>query len=551
MNKLKYLLILFFVSTASIAQDLGNINKKNPVKLTGSIGAQGIFYNVNGIPNRRQPFSYMLMGNLNIDVLGLLQIPVGFTYSEQERNFSQPFNQFGISPTYKGYTAHLGYRSLRWGEYSLSGYNFLMGGLEVQKKNVRVGGVFGRLNREVRPDTVGETASLAPAYKRIGYAAKVGYGNTQNYVDLVFLKAQDVGDSLSVSKYYKPIKPAENAVVNIVTAQKFLKNFNFRGEIGFSNTNFDKNAIGNTKFDEGLGILKLNSSGNAGTALTANLAFQKKTVRMELETKQTTLDFRSFGGYQYNTNFSNHHALISYGLAKGKLRLTHMVQLMNDNLNKQKSVTTNRLLPATTMDWQTGKIFGLTLQYNLVKSKQQLANAGTQANTLTPNLLDQMNHVVSIMPRLLFRSEKKQQIFMLMQNMQKNVDNNSNTKLYSENATRFTNLVYNLVFLKTGLGFNFSVFNSHIENNVLTMNTNGLNAGMNKSFRKGKLNTGLNTGYTTNSQQSNLQTQFTFSYRAKKHHSVNLNAGLLISSPKSSGSSFTEAQGRIFYLFSF
>lgn len=555
-KKIIFSVVLFVFCLSAMplvhAQDLGNIDKKTPVKLHGSLGAQGIYYHMNGGQNRRQPFSYVLMGNLSMDILGLVQIPVSFTYSEQERNFSQPFNQIGFSPTYKGVTAHLGYRSLRWGEYSLAGYNFLMGGLEAQVKNLRLGGVYGRLNRETRPDTTGPTANLQPSYKRMGYAAKLGYGKPTNYVDLVFLKAQDKGDSLPVSEYYKPVRPASNAVFNVITSQKFLKYFNLRGEVGFSSTNFDNLATGTPKYGNGLGLLELNSTGAAGTAYVANLSFQKKSFKAELESKQTTLDFKSFGGYQYNTNYSNQRIYIGYALAKGKLRITHLGQLMDDNLNKQKSVTTKRLLPGTTIDWQAGKKLGIMLQYNLVKSTQTLANAGSQGATLTPNLMNQMNHVVTFMPRLIFRSEQSQKMWMLMQTLQKNQDKNTNTKKYTENFTSFTNLTYNLVFIKTGFGINASVFNSYLENAALTMNTSGLNAGISKSFKKGLIQTGWNNSYATNKQQNTINSTLNISLRAKKYHNLTFNSGVVVSKPKNtSAGAFTEIQGRMMYVFTF
>ena len=74
------------------AQDLGNIDKKNPIKISGGINATQTFYNAWGIQNRRDPYYWLLNANLNFNILGV-SIPVSATFSQQSKSFTQPFNQ--------------------------------------------------------------------------------------------------------------------------------------------------------------------------------------------------------------------------------------------------------------------------------------------------------------------------------------------------------------------------------------------------------------------------------------------------------------------------
>jgi len=48
----------------------------------------------------RKPFTWMLTGSPTLSVYGIT-LPFSFTISEQQRNFRQPFNKFGVSPYYK------------------------------------------------------------------------------------------------------------------------------------------------------------------------------------------------------------------------------------------------------------------------------------------------------------------------------------------------------------------------------------------------------------------------------------------------------------------
>ncbi|MBI3235444.1 MAG: hypothetical protein HYZ42_15640, partial [Bacteroidetes bacterium] len=230
-RKSLYILCAFLFTIAQLeGQNLKNFDKKHPIKISGSIGGTGTLYAVSGIPNRRQPFSYIVNGNITLNVLGIVKVPLSFMISEQNRKFQQPFNQIGFSPEYKWLKVHVGYRSLKWGEYSLAGYNFLMRGVEVQKEKYRAGFVYGRLNRKTTPDTL-QFKNLLPAYRRMGFSVKLGYGKPNNFVDLVYFRSWDIRDSLQTPANYETVLPQQNAVLDIITQQKFLKKFTFKAEV--------------------------------------------------------------------------------------------------------------------------------------------------------------------------------------------------------------------------------------------------------------------------------------------------------------------------------
>src|SRR5579859_3793390 len=83
-----------FISLVADAQDLSRLGKGSPLKVTGGVSANQIFYLANGIDNRRTPYSYFLSGNLNLNVYEF-NMPVSFTFSNQNISLQQPFNQFG------------------------------------------------------------------------------------------------------------------------------------------------------------------------------------------------------------------------------------------------------------------------------------------------------------------------------------------------------------------------------------------------------------------------------------------------------------------------
>ena len=75
----KRLLILIFLvlfSNALQAQNLEGISKQKPVLLSGGITARAMFYDANGIANRRQPFSYIITGSPTISIFNSFTIPI-------------------------------------------------------------------------------------------------------------------------------------------------------------------------------------------------------------------------------------------------------------------------------------------------------------------------------------------------------------------------------------------------------------------------------------------------------------------------------------------
>src|SRR5258705_13313305 len=116
------LLILF--AEKSLSQQVEKMLQSKPVVLSGNLNVTTIFYNAKGIPSRYLPFNYVISGNPVLSIYGI-QVPVSFVIGKQQSSFTQPFNQFGLSPSYKWITVHGGYRNLFFSPYTLAGHTFL------------------------------------------------------------------------------------------------------------------------------------------------------------------------------------------------------------------------------------------------------------------------------------------------------------------------------------------------------------------------------------------------------------------------------------------
>jgi hypothetical protein len=97
-------------------------------------------------------------------------------------------------------------------------------GIELSPGKFRFGFLYGRINRAVEED-VTAVEPVTPAFKRTGYAARIGYGTETSHLDFIFLKAKDDANSLDSIPKQTVILPAENAVLGLSSKLKFSEHF--------------------------------------------------------------------------------------------------------------------------------------------------------------------------------------------------------------------------------------------------------------------------------------------------------------------------------------
>ena len=148
MRPILWLLILIALANPVQAQELSNIGKQKPVTVNGSLGGSTSFYHSNETVATRPAFSWNLYGNFTPTVYGVA-LPFSFVVNQYSKSYSQPFTQFGLSPTYKWAKLHLGYRSIQFSPMTFDGQSFRGLGLELTPKLFRFATFYGKLNRKV------------------------------------------------------------------------------------------------------------------------------------------------------------------------------------------------------------------------------------------------------------------------------------------------------------------------------------------------------------------------------------------------------------------
>ena len=561
MFKLKWGILIFFLlfsvfSYKCMAQDLENINKEKPFEFSGTFTLFGSYYNVSGIDPRRKDFSWYLTGNPLLKLYGV-EIPFSFTVSEQERSFRQPFNQFCISPTYKWAKAHLGYTNLTWSPFTWSGQTAMGAGVELNPGKFRFGALYGRLNRAVEEDLTSSEAQT-PAFRRMGYAVRIGYGSESSHVDLVMLKGKDDENSLNTIPTSTEVLPGENEVVGISSKMKFTDKLFWDVDVAASIYTRDLRALPLTNDENSIiskfkSLIIINSSTQLYGAYQTEVRFEEKKYKIKAKYRRVEPDYQSMGAYYFQTDVENITLEPSAYLLKNKLRISSSFGQQRDNLLNQKSFTTKRLIGNIGLDWNISNIFGFNANYANYSGEQgkglKIPNQATQQSYVSQNMV--------VMPRLTFVKEKLTHFHTLMANRQWLTDKNPNTAALTEYQVDNLNYTSSFVFNKIGVTLGATYLLSIFDSNANVNRLNGVGLNVSKSFFNNKMITTISANSTQQKLNHEnfadiLNITFQNTFKLNDHHGLTLMCVYLENKAKAlTGISFTEYNIDLGYTYTF
>jgi hypothetical protein len=520
------LILLYIISNTLQSQNLEGLSRQKPVLLSGGLTARTIFYDANGIPNRRQPFSYIFTGSPTISIFNSFTIPISFTYSEQDRSFRQPFNQFGMSPYYKWITIHVGYRNINYSQFTLAGHTILGAGIELHPGIFRFGFITGRFNRATPVDT--SSKSFQPfTYSNHGTAAKIGIGKGVDFFEVSMLKAKDDINSVHPPvDYIGTVTPGENIVVGINGQIKFLKNFTFVLEAATSL--YTRNLENSTPLSDSTnkGITKIlgnfistNSTTERYNAIQTSLLYHEKIFSAKLQYRRVDPDYKTMGAYFFNNDIENITFAPSLNLLKNKFRFGGSIGFQHDNLLKQKQTTSSRVIGSANLSAELNEHFGIDFSYSNY-SNTQLRKTILLGNTFR---IAQVSENYSFTPRYILASEKfvHSVIFSanynIFSSVDKTIDNLSDTK--SNNY--FLN--YQVTVVPRNLTYTFNLNYTDVKSASYEDGNYGVTLGVNKVLNNSKLTAGwlgsFLKGLHGKSTGLILNQNVTVNYRINKHHS--------------------------------
>ena len=556
----------------SYSQNLDKIGQSDMLTISGGINFTSMFYHANGIDNRRDPFTQYASGNITLNFLDV-SMPVTYSYSNQKGTYTQPFNQFSVSPTYKWIKTFAGYHALNYSGYTLAGHVFAGGGIELTPKSWKIGAMYGRLMQAVPFDEITQSdANLS--YKRMGMGLIFGYEKKGFGGNIILFRAADDANSIPFIPLNTEKTPMENMAVSFSGKARISEKLSAEGEYAISgltrNTLSNEDIIIRQYFDFGLFTRRTSTAYYHAYKASLNYTVKKFSLRAQFE--HVDPDYKTLGGYFFNNDLENYTLSPSLQLANGKLNLNFNGGFQRNNLDKQSTGTTQRLIGSGNIAFIPNQKWNFNAMYSNFST---FTRNRIQPDPYFQNPLDTLNFYqvsrnASVMIMHLFGNEQLKQtisingMHMITSQATGRLEGNFLpeeeipvlTQIYNGNLAYSLNHVKTKTGMVIAMNFNYSV----------VMQTEALLGGPNLSCTKSFLNNSLRlmAGSTYNFTLTNseinskiLNHRIILSYQPKLKYanagrpSVNLTTTLLQRLATSSNTSFTELNGNLGVSWSF
>ncbi len=532
------------ISSIISGQNLDQLGKLPWLKVSGGVATNGVYYD--GTANR-EAFTYFVNGNLNFNIGGVYNLPLTFSYTNQDFGYTTPFkiNRLSIHPSYKWITTHIGDVSMVFSPYTVNGHQFTGFGFDLSPKGAfKISALYGRFLRATEFDE--NTPEQLPTYKRMGYGVKAFYDFKKVGVGVTVFKAKDDETSLQIPiPENLNIFPKENLVINLESELELIKKGKFRFEIAQSAVT--ENVL-DEKSDEGndiLGILidkRLSTS--YYTAFNTDFTYTYGKGDVAISYERIDPKYSTFGAYFFNNDLENITLKTTQRIFNDRVSLSFNGGLQRNDLANQKESQSNRIVTALQATAKASDRMRISASYSNFQSYTNIKNRFDAVNELDEvanrDTLDfrqvSQNAALQIGYALTNTKKQRQQIGFTF-NFQNSKDIQGNQA--NDNASNFYNGVMShaLEFPKKSLKFTTSftgVYNVLSDNKSLQY---GPTLAINKLYFDKKLRTGLSSSYAIFSTNGtaigdvyNVRGRAGYTY--KEQHQFDLNALLLFRNNK-------------------
>lgn len=523
------------------------------VEVTGSLTAQASFYSSNSAYRRMEPFSWRIYGNPRVRMKNW-DIPMNLVLGSYQDRARQAFNKFGLSPVYKDWlTIHLGHRNLNFSPLVLGGKTMLGAGFEINPGKFRAGFIWGRFDRAVAPDSL---SIYQPTYKRTGFSAKIGYGTRSNYVDLVFLHAEDDTNSLGALPGNKKVNPQENSVLGLTIRQRIIKNLYFKFDAALSAYSLDTRVGAPEGADPALSkimsvFLPVRKSNQYLTALRTSLEYRKMKYSAGIEYERIEPDFKSMGAWFIRNDIERLTLSGRFSLSKQNLNGNVRIGVQRNNILYDRSTKSFQNVNSLNVNYRPDRKWLLNLNYTNYMTRQTLSLLGFEDSTL---LNRRMNNVALA---TIYRGSGTEYVHTgrVLFSYQNNRDREQVSPLVFNSFNVQLGYTVNFRSVDLGVGPSFT-FNRYEYILARTLRYNPA-IRVNKSFFDRKMNTWLSTGLSFSRSEGAAQKTvwrniLNISYKILKKQSLSLRLTLTTNQGKAQGlPSYTEFMGDVAYSISF
>ena len=543
--RLVIVLIIVFLCSKSYSQDLSNIFEQKPFVFSGSLNVNQIATYRNVSYTSGNPYSIYVNGNASFAFYGIA-VPFSFSYSNQQVNYSQPFNfnQVGMQPSWKWIKTYVGYNSMTFSPYSLNGHQFLGGGIELTPPNIglKFSIMYGRLVKAVEWDASKPT--VLPYYERYGFASKLGYSGKVGDYEVTIFKASDKKNSISSVPDSIGVAPQENMVYTVKFGKTFIEKIKLAGTYAGSALTRDTRQYDNVEQVNKREFFLLNPNASTsysyalkgsadylGTGYTVGVAYER------IEPNYTTL-----GAYYSNNDLENIALTFSKQLMQGKLNIAGSGGKQRNNLDKSKVSTSNNFLGSLNVSYAPTQRVNLSTSYSNYSYFTFMRSPFDQVNTTNPykNLdtlnFTQISHTATLNSSYILGAlddKNKRKLIMANLSYQQSANKQQGVGILNSSYFYQGNVAYSYSIIPINMSLTASILGSYsYMPNIQRQLMAGPVFGIGKSFFDKKLTTTTTLAYNFSSKDGDYtggvySFRFGGGYSHQKVHRINFSIAFI------------------------
>ena len=360
--------------------------KGKPLKLTGGFSTNSVM-NV-GDGQGRDPFTYYMNGNINLNIYNQLNLPFSFSLTNSGSSYKLPSspNRLSLHPSYKWVTGHIGDVSMAFSPYTLSGHMFTGAGVEMNPDGWEIGAMYGRLLKAVEYDEA--QASFLPTYKRMGSGFKIAKNSNKYKIGINIFNAKDDKSSLVIEPDSLGVTPMENIAGSVQFLVKPVQFIEIGGEYGLSLLTTDLRAS-----DEGrdglVGILPgSNVTSTSYHAIRLHVDYVGDNSRLGIAYERIDPNYKTLGAYYFTNDIENITVNLYQAFLENKLNVTANVGYERDDLEKNRASASSRIVGSFSVSAMLTERINTNLSYTNfqtytnVRSVFELVNQENQLDQL-------------------------------------------------------------------------------------------------------------------------------------------------------------------------
>lgn len=537
MKKMRILVLLMLMSVMSQRAYAQLASKSDAVSWRGGIGIGTQLYKAYGIENRTVSPMWNIHGNATVSIKGRFSLPFSFTIGRQGSSGTYPtFKQIGISPTYKWAKFHLGWRSIKMSDYTLSGRTFYGIGVELNPGILRFAAMKGRLNRPLEYAGGINPNVNSHIFKRTAYAAKIGIGTEKNFLDVIYLKAKDDPESITLLRQDSLPNPAENAILGLNGKLSLSSHFKLYAEFASSIYTRDANANLSVRDYPSLAqnIIEPKLSSRANYAFKSGIEIIGKRWRTTFQYEKVMPEYSSMGAYYFREDSERFTFEPSFSLLNNKFRFNGSIGIQKNNLLNIKAQTSKNILARGNATYQANDRFGINLNFSSFNLSQEEGNIELN-DTIR---IAQVNSNYSLSPYWVWVKDNSMVRTMnISANFQNLNDKNPFTREFTDMSTWFFNAFYSQTYTPTHFNWNIGSNYNIIQLSDLSTRRYGLTIGGSKSDKENKLNINVSLSYNLSSidgqsDGSLVSNNIGLSYKPHKKHTFSFNSNIIRNNSK-------------------